>query len=201
MHRTIIQVAIVATALAVVGPALAAEGPTVHSSPLRASTQLTALGSLDEVAATSRAEPAAMLTGLCGLTPSDVVDIVDYYDLDPHMPTVANALSTPFQCAEYGDLCSALPVADARNYACGVWQGLKAHQPVESLASVAINKLETWGTECTPNQDVCEEICDEWSVLECSGVYHSGKCNEIALCDIFDMRAYTIPFFEVLGPT
>src|SRR5262245_60395221 len=58
---------------------------------------------------------------LCGLTLADVADIVDYYDFDPDMQTLADALATPFDCSAYGELCSEIEPADAQQVVRGAW--------------------------------------------------------------------------------
>jgi len=192
MRRTIIQLAIVSTALAVIAPALAAPRATTVAAPAPETT----------AASASAPTPAAAQTaGLCGLTQADVAGIVDHYDLEPNWAGFAAALQVPFNCAAYGDLCSAVGAAAAETYACGVWNGLEARASLEAIQHGAVTWLGNNGTACTPNQAVCEDICDGMGgVKTCTGILVNGICRSIALCDLFVIREKLFPFIEVVEP-
>ncbi|PRQ09975.1 hypothetical protein [Enhygromyxa salina] len=188
MNRTIIiSLALAATAFALLGPVpvertAAAQQPSSTVVPL----------------AQEQAPTPAMSAGLCGLTSSDVADIVDYYALDPDMPAVADALSTPFDCDAYGDLCSALTTNQAHAYACGAWTDMKAELSIAQVNNRAVGRLQQWGTSCTPDYEVCEDICGSANVISCSGVWFKGSCHSIAMCDYFS--GIDIKFLEILTP-
>jgi hypothetical protein len=174
MRRTFIQLAVVSTALAVIAPAVAAP----RATPVRTSAPL------PKAAPATESTPAAAQTeGLCGLTQADVVDIVDHYDLAPKWWAYAEALEVPLNCDAYGELCSAVGPAATETYACGVWLGLEAHVSLAEIRESANQWIDDNTTECTPNEAVCEDVCEEMPILDCFGIMFGGHCRTIAACD------------------
>lgn len=139
-----------------------------------------------------------MQAGLCGMTQSKVLGIRDHYGLELDLSVVAGALQTPFNCEAYGDLCDLLSTADARDYACGVWNALDQRLPVADILGTAYDHLQD-GDSCTPDPKVCADQCFASGVASCHGHYANNLCHPIALCNtgwIGQLRG----FGEVLTP-
>ncbi|MEX1366433.1 MAG: hypothetical protein AB1Z98_25135 [Nannocystaceae bacterium] len=182
-YSTLLSITSVIAAMAILGPGLAV-------TPASATTVVDA----------PPASPASTMAGLCGLTAANVAEIVDHYDLDPDMGAVAQSLSTPFDCGSYGELCNGLTTIEARNYACSVWHDLDDGRPMTAVINRAVDRLHNHLGTCTPDFETCEEICDPYEVISCSGVLWNGACLELAACDYFPDLIWNVPFFEVLGP-
>ncbi len=186
MQRNILsRVLVIIAASIVVGPVLAAQ-PTVESTGPVASVQ-------DPLSLA-----AAQAGGLCGLTPSSIADIVEYYGFEPDPGALAAAATGPFDCDAYGDLCDGLTTPQAHTYACGVWLDLEAQRPFNEVRERAVGRVTTWGNTCSPDPEVCEDICSPADVGSCMGVLLGGACYPIAICE-FGITL-EIPFFEFLGP-
>ena len=168
MRRTIVQITIVVTALAVVGPALASSQPAAEPAPTP--------------------ELAAQLAGLCGITQSDVLDIAEHYDLDPDMPAVQDMLATPFDIEAYGGLSAVMDGQEAHAYACQVWTALEAHVDPTTIQLEAAQVVEAAATTCEPDPEKCAEICDPHGVLHCNGIVVGSVCKQLAVCDIPKLR-------------
>ena len=129
------------------------------------------------------AQPAAMQAGLCGMTQSKVLGIRDHYGLELDFAVVAGALQTPFNCGAYGELCDVMSSpADARDYACGVWNALDQQRPAADIIVTAYDHILD-GVTCTPDEAVCADTCSVMGVLSCDGVYVNDFCNSIATCN------------------
>lgn len=141
-------------------------------------------------------QPASMQAGLCGMTQAKVLDIRDDYGLDFTAAEAANALQTPFNCDAYDELCDQLLPADARDYACGVWQALDDQRPVDWIVNAAHAALTANGQSCQPDESMCDDACASqggWST--CEGVILAGACRTYMVCntpELVDMEGFTI---------
>lgn len=128
-------------------------------------------GAAGAAASASTALPAAQQAGLCGMTQEKVLGIEQYYDLDLDLPTIANALETPFDCGAYGRLCDFFSPPEAQTYVCKVWEALDNRLPAGVIIQKAHQHVATGGS-CDPDADLCEDACEtKGGVLSCEGVY------------------------------
>jgi len=137
-----------------------------------------------------------------GITPGELNGIVAHYGLDPDMEGVGEMLSTPFDCGAYGELCSALPTAKAKTYACGVWQALESHVSIATVQDLAIDYLDTHANACEADYDTCDAMCHPKDVLQCHGVKIGTNCKQLALCDdsLMRMLGFDDLVLDELGP-
>lgn len=140
-----------------------------------------------EAAADAKPEPvAAMASGLCGLTPSQVQGIVDDYGFTPSPGWLSNALQQPFNCSAYGDLCNVLDPQDAQNYVCNVWSAFDDRMAIGLISQETADYIAENGINCNPDPELCSQACDEWGkpVRECYGRIEvtSGDCMTLTWC-------------------
>lgn len=120
---------------------------------------------------------------LCGLSLGDVADIIDYYNFTPDMQALAAALSTPFDCEAYGELCTELDLADAYQFVCGTWNDMKMATPLPNLIDNIRVRLDEFGIgTCEPTPQNCAAACQGQPVIYCTGMRFNGRCYPTPNC-------------------
>jgi hypothetical protein len=132
---------------------------------------------------------------LCGLTFADVADIIDHYGFTPNMTALADALSTPFDCGAYGQLCSQISEVDASEFVCATWDDMQRLAPAGTVIVNIRERLSEAGmTSCEPTPLQCAQACGAFNpVIYCTGVrINGGAC--IPAPDCGTPRASQIDF-------
>jgi hypothetical protein len=120
---------------------------------------------------------------LCGLSLGDVADIIDYYDFNPDMQALADALSTPFDCEAYGELCAEVDPADAYEFVCGTWDDMRMATPLPNLLDGIHVRLDELGIgTCRPTDQNCAIYCNGAGFITCTGWSFNGHCYPSPEC-------------------
>jgi hypothetical protein len=173
-----ISLALTATAFTLVG-AFFVKPPPAAARAGGEDLELTSSSSFDQN------RFAATENLLCGLTFADVADIIDHYGFTPDMPALADALSTPFDCGAYGQLCEHVSEVDANTAVCTVWDDLRTLKPVAQIAIDIRDRFDEVFQECQPSNAVCQGLCGpDNTVLLCDGYrFNGGPCMPIVACE------------------
>lgn len=198
-HTTLLNLAGLLTVAAISIPTFASAGDS-PSAPRTPTIEAPSTATQNAPELLSSEPATTQAVGLCGMTPADVAGIVNFYGLDPHMPSVAQSLQPTLNCGAYGGLCTAMGTVAAEQYACSVWDDLSNHEPLPDVVANSMTVLGQALGECTPNTEACEEICQNvgsGEVLRCDGVLIAGQCRSVAACELSFINH--IKFFDFLS--
>jgi hypothetical protein len=84
---------------------------------------------------------------ICGLTESKISSVLSYYNSSITLNKAKDTMTAPFECSNFGGLCSEVGQDRAEDFVCARWAEAVAHQSTATIAANGDADLEQLGLE------------------------------------------------------